>query len=80
MPILAHGPAVEHFVHDQKPQPVAQIEKLRRGRIMGGPNCVTADLLKELQPVFPDSQRNGCAQGAPVVVEANAFELEVLPV
>ena len=34
--IFADGPAVEHLIHHQKSHAIAQIEKFRRRRIVGG--------------------------------------------
>ena len=78
--ILADGPAIEHLVHHQKAQAVAQIEELRGGRIMGGANCVATDLLKEFQPAFPRPEGNGRTQAAGIVMEADAFDTNVFTV
>ena len=42
--ILGHGPAVEHLVHDEEAHAVGEVEKLGRGRIVRGADCVDAEL------------------------------------
>ena len=46
---------------------------------MRGADGVHAELLEQFQPPFPDAERDGCTKGAAIVVQADAVELEVLP-
>jgi len=78
--ILGHGPAVEQFVHDQEPYAVAEVKKLGGDGIVGGAQGVAADLLEQFQAPFPGPQGNGRTQAAGIVMEADAFQLEVLAV
>src|SRR5258705_4477965 len=78
--ILRNGPAVEHFIHNQKAHAVAQVEKLRRRRIVGGADSVDAKLPEQLESARPHTERHGGAERAAVVMHCNAFELEVAAV
>ena len=78
--ILGHSPAIEHFVHHQKSHAVAQIEKLRRGRVVRGANGIHSERLQGFQPFFPDTQRHRRAERAAIVMQANALDLEILSV
>src|SRR5215831_13297604 len=75
--VLGDGPAVEHLVHHQQPDAVAQIKKVGRGRIVGGANSVNANLLQEDEAPLPGAQRNRSTKSTGVVMKADAFQLEV---
>ena len=72
--IFCDRPAVEQLVHHQKTHAVAQIQKLRRGRIVRGADRVHAQLSQFREPLFPNRQRHGCSERAAVVMQANAIE------
>jgi hypothetical protein len=73
---LADGPLVEHLVHDQEAEAIAQVEKLRRRRVVRGADGVGAHRLQRLQPAAPHRLRHGRAEAARVVVEVDAPHLQ----
>ena len=78
--VLAHRPAVEQLVHHQKSHAIAQIEKLRRGRIVRRADGIHAERFQGFQPFFPDARRHRCAKRAAVVMQADALDLEIYSV
>ena len=78
--VLAGGPLIEGFVHHQQAQAVAQVVLLGRHGVMGAADGVDAQFLQSLQPALQGRFGKGRAEGAQVVVQTNAFELERLAV
>src|SRR4029079_3508520 len=78
--VLSHGPGVKHFVHHQEPHAVAQVEKLRRRRIVCSANCIDTQTLQYLEATLPNSQRHSGAERASVVMHTHSFEFEVAAV
>ncbi len=77
---LGQLPLVEGFVHDEKSHLIAQVEKLRRGRIMRGAQRVASHALQKLQlPLVTPAQGNG-AETPEIGVIANTLDLHVLAV
>src|SRR3954471_19831930 len=72
--ILGDGPAVEQFIHHDEAHPVAQVQKLRRGRIVSGANGISAELPERFEAALPGAQGNRRAESAGVRVQADAFE------
>ena len=66
---------VKRFVHHEKTEAVAEIQKLRVRRIMTRANRVDADFLQQTQTPFEHFAGNGRANRSGVVMNANAFEL-----
>jgi len=77
---LPDRPFVEGLVHDQKTQPVAQIKKLGRGRVVRGANGIAAHVLQQVQPPDPHALGDRRAHRTAVVVQAHALELHWLVV
>ena len=78
--VLAGGPLVEGLVHHQQAQAVAQVVLLGRHGVMGAADGVDTQFLQSLQPALQGRFGKGRAEGAQVVVQTNAFELERLAV
>jgi hypothetical protein len=74
VPLLAVFPAVERFVHHHHAQAVAQIEQLRRGRIVAGADGVAAHGLQDFNLPFQRAGVDGRAERAEVVMVANAVQ------
>ena len=73
-------PLVKGFIHHQKSQPIAQIIQLRHVGIMTAPDGITATFLQLQQPPLPDLRRYGCPQHTAVMMNADSFQLDFLPV
>ena len=67
---------VSILVHDEQTEPVGGLEKLGRGRIMGGAVGVGAHLLQPANAEIPERGGHGHAHARMVLVVAGAFELE----
>ena len=78
--VFALGPAVEKLVHDEEAHPVAKVEELGGGGIVGGADGVDAEFLEDFETALPHGERHGCSDGSAIVVEADALELEVFSV
>ena len=74
---FSDGPAVEQFIHHQKSHAIAQIEELRRRRIVRRANGIHSEHAQLLQAPLPDAQRDGGAEagliGPVTVVSIEAF-------
>src|ERR1700733_5324966 len=75
---LSAIPFIESLVHDEKSEPIAQIEKLRRRWIMARADRVASPFLEDAQPPLPDFNRNCRPQRTGVFVETNALDLHRL--
>ncbi len=73
-------PTVKQLVHDDETHAITKIEKLRSRWVMCGANSVHAEVSENFQAAFPDPQGNSCAKCTSVVVQTNAFQLEVAPI
>jgi hypothetical protein len=78
--IFADGPDVEQFVHHQKPQAVADVEKFGRWGIVGCANSIDAEGFEYDQATFPDAVRDGNAERSAFAVDSGTEKLEVLPI
>src|SRR5208282_4084278 len=74
------GPFIEGLIEDVKPKLIAQVVKLRGEGMMAGANSVAAHLLEAGQAHGPDGGRHGVAEGAGVLVQADALEFDGLAV
>ena len=72
---LAERPLVERLGHDEKAQPIAEIEELRGGRIVRRADGVCAHRLERLQPALPDPERHRGTNCAAVMMQIDASEL-----
>src|SRR6202021_2260861 len=77
-----HGPPfVQPLVPKQKTQLGPEIEQLRRGRIMAGPNRVAAHRLQDLQLALIASAQSDRAETAEIIVViANSLDFQALSI
>ena len=68
-------PFVKGLIEDVKTQLIAQVVELRRERVMAGADGVATHLLEPRQAQGPDRRRDGVAERAGVLVDADALEL-----
>ena len=76
--VLGWRELVERLVLDEEAQAVAEVEELRRRRIVAGADGVDADLFERAQAPLPDAVGHRGAEAAGVVVHADALELQRL--
>ena len=55
--VFARRPAIKRFIHHHEAHAVAQIQQLRRGRIVAGANGVDAHLAQDFQLPLQRAQR-----------------------
>ena len=75
--VLGQRPTIKHLIHHQQAHPVAQIEELRRRRIVSRANGVYANLLQDFEATFPCAPRNRCSKSAGIMMEAHHLELDI---
>ena len=75
--VFARHPAIKGLVHHDKTHAIAQIQKLRCGRIVAGADGVDPTLAQNLQFSFQGASIDGCAQCAEIVMFTNAVEFEL---
>ncbi len=71
---FAAFPAIEGLIHNEHAQAVAEIEQFRGGRIVAGANGVAAHLLQNFDLPLQGAEVDGGAEGAEVVVVADAVQ------
>ena len=77
---LVLAPGVERFIQDQEAHLVGEVEQFGRGRIVAGADGVAAHVAEHLELPLQGADIDGGAQGAEIVVVADAVEFEVLAV
>ena len=66
------GPLIESLIHHKKSHLVAEIEKLRRRRIMTGAKRVTSHLREHLELTLQRADDNGSAKRTEIMMIAYA--------
>ena len=68
------------LVNDNESHLVAQVKKLRRRLVVRASDGIHTILLEHLQTPLHRTERQGCAQTGIVLVQAEAFELQLLAI
>ena len=78
--VLVCDPGVEELVHDENAHPIAQIEEVWAGRIVGRADGVHSDLLELGNPPLHGPRRRAEPEPVVVLMQADAFELVILAI
>ena len=70
-------PGIERLIHYQETHPVAKVEELRCKRIMRRPYRIDSGFFQQMQPPFPNTQRNRRTHRASVMMQAYTLNFNV---
>src|ERR1017187_8298605 len=73
-------PLIKRFIENVKAHLIAKVIEFRRERMMAWADGIASHLLQQCETIRPDSDGNGVAKRAGVLMNANALEFRGLAV